>query len=304
MTRLQFHHLKKLCEEHGYTSEWVSDPKPHLTEQGDKILCKTENIVPLVVPGLSSNPGTSSSSTSLQQNSSSRSSSPASERSRSGTRKLARFTKKTKTKRDDNRVSEDRLRDLLDWLEEFTEKSGRYRSPCTPHTFLRTQIRNVLQKWHPGSTVFFLLTSQKIEVAKSACEPKMASALCRRRTGEAVPRAEKFGDLVAADHKVLNEEGESRNSHRYAVVVQDLATQWIRFYLCKNKNFSGDGKEFNKVFRAVTQTTHLKFGESCEDLPEKTNFDTSSIRDEWYCCKSSTQKKSRDVCCTVAIRFG
>ena len=36
----------------------------------------------------------------------------------------------------------------------------------------------------------------------------------------------KFGDLITADHKVLNEGSESRNNHRYAVVVQVLATQW------------------------------------------------------------------------------
>ena len=34
-------------------------------------------------------------------------------------------------------------------------------------------------------------------------------ASCRKRTGEALPRAEKFGDLITADYKVLNEEGES-----------------------------------------------------------------------------------------------
>ena len=31
---------------------------------------------------------------------------------------------------------------------------------------------------------------------------------------------------------------------------------------------------------------------------------TSSIRDEWYCWKSGTQNKRRDVCCVVAIRLG
>ena len=31
---------------------------------------------------------------------------------------------------------------------------------------------------------------------------KMTRALCRKRTGEAVPRAEKFGDLITAEHKV------------------------------------------------------------------------------------------------------
>ena len=48
-------------------------------------------------------------------------------------------------------------------------------------------------------------------------------APCRRRNGEAVPRAENFGDLITADHKVLSEGCESRNNHRYAIVVQELA---------------------------------------------------------------------------------
>ena len=57
----------------------------------------------------------------------------------------------------------------------------------------------------------------------------------RKRTGEAVLRAENFGDLRTADHKVLSEGGESRNKHRYVVVVQDLTTRWIQSYPCKIK---------------------------------------------------------------------
>ena len=71
-------------------------------------------------------------------------------------------------------------------------------------------------------------------------------APCRRRNGEAVPRAEKFGDLITADHKVLGDNCESRNNHRYAVVVQDLATQWIQAYPCKT-NFTRDPEKLAKV---------------------------------------------------------
>ena len=39
--------LGKLCEGHGYTYEWTSSQKPHLTKQGKNILCKPENFVPL-----------------------------------------------------------------------------------------------------------------------------------------------------------------------------------------------------------------------------------------------------------------
>ena len=63
---------------------------------------------------------------------------------------------------------------------------------------------------------------------------KITIAPCRRRNGEAVPRAENVGDLITADHKVLSDNCESRNNHRYAVVVQDLATQWIHSYPCKS----------------------------------------------------------------------
>ena len=64
---------------------------------------------------------------------------------------------------------------------------------------------------------------------------KITRAPCRRRTGTVVPRGEIFGDLVTADHKVLSEGCESRNNHRYAVVVQDLATQWLQSYRAKQK---------------------------------------------------------------------
>ena len=81
------------------------------------------------------------------------------------------------------------------------------------------------------------------------CErTKITRAPCRRRNGEAVPRAANFGDLITADHKVLSDNCESRNNHRYAVVVQDLATQWIQAYPCKKKqNFTRNPEKLAKV---------------------------------------------------------
>ena len=66
---------------------------------------------------------------------------------------------------------------------------------------------------------------------------KITRAPLRRHNGGAVPRAEIFGDLITADHKVLNDNCESRNSHRYEVVVQDLATQCIQSYPCKTETY-------------------------------------------------------------------
>ena len=46
--------LGKLCDENGYSYEWINGQKPHLIKNGIRIQCNTENFVPIVVPGLSS----------------------------------------------------------------------------------------------------------------------------------------------------------------------------------------------------------------------------------------------------------
>ena len=45
--------LGKLCDEHGYSCEWINGQKPHLIKNGIRMQCNTENFVPIVVPGLS-----------------------------------------------------------------------------------------------------------------------------------------------------------------------------------------------------------------------------------------------------------
>ena len=53
---------------------------------------------------------------------------------------------------------------------------------------------------------------------------KITRAPSRRRTGEVVPRADKFGDMTTADHRVFGEGCVSRNNNQYA---------WIQSYPCK-----------------------------------------------------------------------
>ena len=78
----------------------------------------------------------------------------------------------------------------------------------------------------------------------------------------------------------------------------------------QNKNFSGDGKEFTKVSRAdgkAKSHSHWQFVGIWQILwrsvMESSNFDTSSIWDEWYCWKSGTQNKKKGrllYCCIQA----
>ena len=56
---------EKLCDEHGYSYEWITGQKPHLITNEIRIQCNTENFVPIVVLVLS----TSSSSSLLSSTS-------------------------------------------------------------------------------------------------------------------------------------------------------------------------------------------------------------------------------------------
>ena len=77
--------LGRLCDENGYSYEWINGQEPHLTKNGIRIPCNTENFVPIVVPGLSSSSSGSSSTSKTPSRQESHSSSSSSSSSSSPT---------------------------------------------------------------------------------------------------------------------------------------------------------------------------------------------------------------------------
>ena len=77
--------LGKLCDENGYSYEWIHGQKPHLIKNGIRKLRNTENFVPTVVPGLSSSSSGSSSTSNTPSRQESHSSSSSSASSSSPT---------------------------------------------------------------------------------------------------------------------------------------------------------------------------------------------------------------------------
>ena len=124
---------------------------------------------------------------------------------------------------------------------------------------------------------------------------KITRAPCRRRDGGAVPRAENFGDLITADHKVLSDNCESRNNHRYAIVVHDLATQWIQAYPCKTKTSQETHRSLQKFLEpernpeVIYTDNSLEFGKSCEDL-------------SWNHCTSTPHRSETNGIAERAVR--
>ena len=110
------------------------------------------------------------------------------------------------------------MRDLPEWLQEFTDnlEDTEMLAPAhISHDPNSERPTNVASRKHSIFSHF-----PKDPNCEVCSRTTMTRAPCRRRTGEAVPRAEKFGDLITADHKVFNEE-----VNLDAVAVQDLTTQ-------------------------------------------------------------------------------
>ena len=261
----------------GQQSKTTVDPR------GKTIVCKTNNFVPLVVPRLSANSGGHSSATSTLHE--------------TGEGHL----KKPKPKQKEG------------WQSRFGRPFARSsRSACTRTHFSWLRFGTsyesgikIKQKHNIYSHI------PKDPNCEFCLRTKMTRVPCTRRAGEALHWAAKFGDLTTADHRVLIEEGDSPNNHRCAVVIQDLATQRIQSHPCKNKDFSGDGKEFTKVLGAVTQAKshlHWQFLGIWQilwrSIMESSNFNTSSIRNEWHCWKSRTKSERRNFNSIATLRIG
>ena len=152
--------------------------------------------------------------------------------------------------------------EIPEWLQEFREilvddeiplQGGSHASSSHEASLEPTPKRREDLGKHNVYTHLF--KDRNCEICKRT---KITRVPCRRRKGEAVPRADNFGDLITADHKVLSDNCESRNNHRYAVVVQDLATQWIQAYPCKKQNFTRNPEKLAKVPGAREETkSHL-----------------------------------------------
>ena len=294
----------KLCDENGYSYEWINGQKPHIIKNGIRIPCFSENFVPILVPGLSSSSSGSSSTSmtpSRQESHSSSSSSTSSSLpavSEIQTREREDRTEsdispvqvsatvddrsgrpddqKQNKKESKKEQSESLCSEIPEWLQEFREnlvddeiplQGGSHAS--SSHEVSLEPIFKRREDLGKHNVHTHFPKDRNCEICQRT---KITRAPCRRRNGGAVPRAENFGDLITADHKVLSDNGESRNNHRYAVVVQDLATQWIQAYPCKTKTSQEPQRSLQKFLepdrnpKVIHTDNSLEFGKACEDL--------------------------------------
>ena len=152
------------------------------------------------------------------------------------------------------------MQDLLDWLQEFTENLVNESCPTKPRGNPAPKDQDTSSSAHElpmESRAKVESSSGKRSVythfskdpnCDICLKTKITRASCRRRAGTVVPRAANFGDLITADHKILSEGRESRNNHRYAVLVQDLVGYPVEPVVSvQNENFTGNPEEPDEV---------------------------------------------------------
>ena len=158
------------------------------------------------------------------------------------------------------------------------------------------------------NTVFILISERP--KLRDLQRTKITRAPCRRRIGGVVPRAENLGDMITADHKVLSEGCESRNNHRYEVVVQDMATQWIQAYPCKTKTSLETQKSLQKFLepnrkpKSFTLSILWNLAKPVKIFPGIIVRQHHTEQKQKESRESRAQCERRHLCCIVAIRSG
>ena len=146
-----------------------------------------------------------------------------------------------------------------------------------------------------GKHSIFILTFRKTEIARSARGPKSQGRRAEDAFVESYFMQIIFDDLITADHKIVSEGCESRNNHRYAVVVQDLATQWIQSYPGKTKTSQETQKRLQKFLepkrkpKVIYTDNSLEFGKACEDF-------------SWNHCTSTPHRSETNGIAERAVR--
>ena len=254
--------LGKLCDEHGYSYEWINGQKPRLIEKGIRTQCNMETshqswfltchraLPQTFLFQHQCSPSTtvsSDSETRAREDLSGTDSHPAPVSS----------PNVEEIERGDPLCS-----DILEWLQEFREN---------------------------------LVDDRVLERGDSH------ASSCHEKSLEPMPsRSVDLGKHGAythfpADHKVLSDNCESRNNHRYAVVVQDLANQWIQAYPCKTKTSQETQRSLQKFLepdrkpKVIYTDSSLELGKVCEDL-------------SWNHCTSTPHRSETNGVAERAVR--
>ena len=164
--------LGKLCKEHVYTYEWASGQKPHLTEQGKKIPMQNGKFRTSCLLSLDCRQILV----------------PVRPQHRY---RCTRHVHLQVQQQSESTRREDRLRDPPEWSKEFTENLEDTEVPAPAHISHDSDSERPSEEAPRKHNIFTHFPEDRN--CEVCLRTKMQGLFAGRRTGEAVPRAEKFG---------------------------------------------------------------------------------------------------------------
>ena len=211
------------------------------------------------------------------------------------TRRVDQQKPKNPNKNDNEEVRGDPLRDLPEWLQEFTENLVDDSVPehrdasSSSHELLSEPRAKVVSGKH--SIFIHFPKDRNFDIC---FRTKITRAPCRRRTGPVVPERKKQWWFNNSGSQSSQWGCESRHNHGYAVVVQDLATQWIQSYPCRTNTSQETENSLQKLELArkpkvIYADNSIEFGKSCEDL-------------SWNHCRSTPHRSETNGIAERAVR--
>ena len=277
--------LGDLCEENGYSYEWHPGQPSYLIKNGRNIGCRTDNHMLLVVPSV----------------------------------KAADHKTKALCDRKQTRIVGDHeLREeteFLEGLQPFTEGLTKGSSSSTDlssvveippaHTSSKPTLNNSGRK---HNVITHFSKHPNCEVCRRT---KVTRAPCRRNLDDLEDRlkiAERLGEMITADHNVLHEEQESRLHHSCAVVVQNLATQWIHSHPCKTKSAQELMRSLRKFLhpeenpRSMYADNSMEYFTGCEEL--NWNHEISTRRSETHGITERAARRVKESTSSVLVQSG
>ena len=231
--------LGKFCDENGYSYDWINFKKPHLINNGIRIQCNTQNLflswfqacervlLPVLIIQLHGHLQDRRGivlhllqARLLHQ--------------RQQHQVIVRLEREDRTESDTSSVL------VSSFNVDDSHASSSHEASSEPIFKRREDLGT-----HSVYTHF--PQDQNCEICKRT---KITRAPCRRRNGGAVPRAEIFGDLITADHKVLSENCESRKQSPICSRGAGLGQPKDPVVSVQNKNFTENTEKLAKVLGA------------------------------------------------------
>ena len=138
---------------------------------------------------------------------------------------------------------------------------------------------------------------------------KITRTPCKRRSERFIPRVVKIDDLIPVDDKIINDE-EYRNNRRHAVVIQDLVTQWTKFYSCKIKTSQETEKSLRTFMKLLQKQkvvyfdTLLEFDNFWKIIMKSSDIHASEIGNKRNYRTSCMKSQRNNISRVIAVWFG